>query len=280
MNKIKVLVKKANGESEPFSQEKLERSLKNAGAEAGIIEEILEEIKSWIYDGITTKKIYGAAFAYLRRRKNISAIKYKLKQAIMELGPTGYPFERFIGKILEKQGYTTEVGITVDGFCVTHEVDVIATKGRDQYIIECKYGVSSDKTVSVQVPLYVRSRIDDIIKMRETSGKYDGFIFHGMVATNTRFSPDSISYGKCAGLYLLGWDYPSGNALKDLIDREKVYPVTVLSSLTKAQKTTLLNNGIVACSQIIDDPGMLDRLDISSVKSRNILKEVKSVCGL
>ncbi|MBN2858148.1 MAG: restriction endonuclease [Candidatus Delongbacteria bacterium] len=274
-----MLVKKSNGETEEFSSEKLERSLTNAGADSLLIPEIIKEISIKLFNGITTRQIYSEAFSILKKRKNHTAAKYKLKQAIMELGPTGYPFESFIGKILEKQGYKTEVGIVVDGFCVTHEVDVIATKERDQYIVECKYGVSSDKTVSVQVPLYVRSRVDDIIKKREFSGDYDRYIFHGMVATNTRFSPDSISYGKCAGLHLLGWDYPSDNGLKDLIDRNRIYPVTVLSNLTKAQKQTLLNNGIVVCSQIIDDPKVLDLLQLTAPKLKNLLKETRTICS-
>jgi hypothetical protein len=280
MNDVKVLVKKANGESEEFSQEKLVRSLKNAGADSYIIDEIVKEIGSWIYEGITTKKIYGAAFAHLRRKKNSSALKYKLKQAIMELGPTGYPFEQFIGKVMEKQGYKTEVAQVVQGYCVTHEVDVIATRDKTQFIVECKYGQSSEKSVSVQVPLYVKSRVDDIIRIREKLNEYHGYIFKGMVATNTRFSSDSISYGRCSGLELLGWDYPAGNGLKDLIDKNTIYPVTVLSSLTKAQKQVLLNSGIVVCGQIMENPKELKFLDMTEAKFQKLLSEIRSICGI
>ncbi|MDD4204949.1 MAG: ATP cone domain-containing protein [Candidatus Delongbacteria bacterium] len=272
-------VRKANGETELFSSEKLERSLKRSGADSEAISEIMKIVTSTLYDGITTGKIYNLAYSQLKKRKNTHVFKYKLKQAIMELGPTGHPFESFIGKIMEIQGYRTEVALTVDGFCVTHEVDVIATKDSIQYIVECKYGKSSDKTVNVQVPLYVKSRVDDIVRKREKIKEYEGFIFHGMVATNTRFSPDSISYAECSGLYLLGWDYPAGNGLKDIIDREKIYPITVLSSLNHAQKQMLLDTGTVICRQIIKDPKILESLDLNLSKKDRVISELNSVCS-
>lgn len=273
-----IKVKKSNGELEAFSTEKLERSLRNAGADRELISEIIKDINSWIYEGVTTRKIYNSAFRYMHRRKDSSSLRYKLKKAIMELGPTGHPFETFIGKVLEKQGYKTEVALVIDGYCVTHEVDVIATKDHEQYIVECKYGQSSDKSVSVQVPLYVHSRVNDIIRKREKMKEFDGYVFHGMVATNTRFTHDSMTFAKCSGLYLLGWDYPEGNGLKDIIDRERIYPITILHSLTKSQKDLLFNKGIVSCDQIIEFPNVLDPLELSFLKLNKVQQEIRSIC--
>jgi len=272
-------VKKSNGQTEEFSTEKLERSLRNSGADSLLTAEILKDINSWIYEGVTTKKIYDSAFSYLRRKKNSSSLRYKLKQAMMELGPTGHPFEHFIGKVLAKQGYKTEVAQIVQGFCVTHEVDVIATKDKTQLIVECKYGQSSDKSVSVQVPLYVHSRVNDIIKIREKNPEYQDYIFQGMVATNTRFTQDSIDYSRCSGLRLLGWDYPEGKGLKDIIDSEKIYPVTVLQTLTNAQLQILFDKDIVVCSQILDNIDSLGFLMLTPVKQNKLLEEIKSICN-
>ena len=273
-----MLVKKSNGETEEFSSEKLERSLYNAGADILLIPEIIKEISLKLFDGITTRQIYSAAFSILKKRRNHTAAKYRLKQALMEIGPTGHPFEHFISKVMEIQGYKTDTALVIDGHCVTHEVDVIATKNRDQFIVECKYGQSSDKTVGVQVPLYVKSRVDDIVKKREKLREFEGFVFHGMVATNTRFSSDSIAYSECSGLHLLGWDYPAGNGLKDIIDREKVYPVTVLNSLTKQQKQTLLKEGVVICRDISKDPEILSMLDLKQAQIKKILTEIEHLC--
>lgn len=272
-----VTIKKASGEEEAFKVEKLKESLRKAGAEERIIEQVTGEINSWIYDGISTQKIYSRAFSLLRRQKKYLASRYKLKKAIMELGPTGFPFEHFMGKILENQGYSTEIGQIIEGRCVSHEVDVVATREKEQYFVECKYGQSAGKTVSVQVPLYIRSRVDDIIAKRKESGNYQGFSFYGWVVTNTRFTSDAIDYGKCSGLNLLSWDYPSGNGLKDIIDREKIYPITVLLNLTKNQKEILMEDGIVICRQLLEKPDVLNEFQLSDKQYRELMTELEEL---
>jgi len=58
-----------------------------------------------------------------------------LKKAILQLGPTGYPFERFVGELLKYQGYEAKVGQIVQGNCVQHEVDVVAKKGDTVFLL-------------------------------------------------------------------------------------------------------------------------------------------------
>jgi hypothetical protein len=272
-----ILIRKASGEEEPFRVNKLKQSLRNAGAEEEVIEKIAEDISSWIYDGISTQKIYSRAFSLLKKKKYYAASRYKLKKAIMELGPTGFPFEHFIGKILEVQGFETEVGQVLNGKCVTHEVDVIATQGKKQYFVECKYATSQGKIFSIQVPLYIRSRVNDIIDKRKDDEKFKDFSFHGWVVTNTRFSTDAINYGTCSGLHLLSWDYPAQNGLKDIIDRRKVFPITVLHNLTIAQKQQLMKKGIVICRQIRENPEVLEPFQIEQRKLNSIMKEINDL---
>ena len=274
-----IWIKKSSGEEEQFAIYKLERSLRNAGADRESIELIVSDIESWITTGTTTKQIYTRAFQLLSRQKTNSASRYKLKQAMLELGDTGYPFEQFIGQLFEAQGFEVQVGQILDGCCVTHEVDVIATSKSVQHLVECKYSQAQGKQVSVQVPLYVRSRMDDIIKKRKDVPNYKGFSFTGWVVTNTRFSLDSIQYGKCSGLHLLAWDYPNGNGLKEIIERLKIYPVTVLSQLSYKDRQNLVNRGIVSCNQLLKEPNLLDLFQLSTTKYNTILKEIATICG-
>jgi hypothetical protein len=141
-----IWIKKSSGEEEQFAIYKLERSLRNAGADNESIEVIVSDIESWITTGVTTKQIYTRAFQILRRQKTNSASRYKLKQAMLELGTTGYPFEQFIGQLFEAQGFDVQVGQILDGCCVTHEVDVIATGKNVQNLVECKYSQTQGKT--------------------------------------------------------------------------------------------------------------------------------------
>ncbi|MDI9613597.1 MAG: ATP-binding protein [Acidobacteriota bacterium] len=272
-----VLITKASGVKEPFRIEKLEESLRRAGAGEDIIREVARDIEAWLVDGVPTRKIYARAFALLRKKKRLVASRYKLKQAIMEMGPTGYPFERLVGKVIERQGYAVEIGQVLKGRCVSHEVDVVAVRDRHRLFMECKYGLSAEKTVNVQVPLYVRSRVNDIIDRFKESGKYPGATFSGGVATNTRFTSDAIDYGTCSGLLMLSWDYPSGDGLKDWIDRERLYPVTVLHSLTKAQKQDLLGRGVVVCHQLLKDRGALSPFRLDKNKYQALMKELDDI---
>lgn len=274
-----IVIRKASGDEEIFEIGKLERSLHNSGADRKSIKRVMNDIENWVYDGVTTKKIYSRAFTLLKRDKGSSAMRYKLKKAIFELGPTGYPFEQYMGQLFAKQGYEIEVGVVVDGHCLTHEMDVIATKKPIQHIMECKYHKDQGKTVSIQVPLYVRSRVNDIIRKREQMPEFKGLSFKAWVVTNTRFSPDSIKYGNCSGMKLLAWDYPQGHGLKDMIERVKVFPITVLTQLTKKEKQNLLDQDIVSCAQLLQNLHLLTPLNLSVRKQARLLNDLHDICG-
>lgn len=279
ISKKNILIKKASGDEQVFIAEKLEHSLLNAGAKTETVAKIVADIQNWISPGVTTKEIYRRAFSILHREATTPAIRYKLKQAIFELGPTGYPFEFLIGQLFKQKGYTTQVGIIVEGHCITHEMDVIATLDYAQHLMECKYHKDQGKHVSIQVPLYVRSRVDDIIRKREGIEEYRGYSFTGWVVTNTSFSPDSIRYGRCSGLNLLAWDYPIGEGLKTMIEDFKIYPITILESLNTIEQQHLLNQGIVTCSQLLENTDSLQAFGFGQNKYDALKKEIKQICG-
>lgn len=275
----KILVQKASGETEPFVSKKLEQSLRNAGADNEVVRAIVSNIEAWIFDGVTTKKIYSKAFSLLRQKKTKAALRYKIKQAILQLGPTGYPFEHFIGQMFERQGYQVSVGEIVQGNCISHEMDVIAAKEKTQHLIECKFSKDQGKQVSIQVPLYVQSRVADIIKKQKQMKKFIDISFSGWVVTNTRFSKESMDYGKCIGLHLVGWDYPKGNGLKDLLEKTKMYPITLLNYLNKKEKKYLADTGFVTCSQLLRNQEVLDKLNLKNHKRKSLIKELEEICS-
>ncbi|MRT92753.1 restriction endonuclease [Ancylomarina sp. 16SWW S1-10-2] len=277
-NSNKILIRKASGDDEYFDVKKLERSLHNAGAEELIIWKIIDDIQKWIYSGVTTKQIYSRAFKILRHDKAHTAMRYKLKEAIIALGPTGYPFEQFIGQIFKHENYDIEVGIVVDGYSITHEMDVIATKDQVQNLMECKYHKDQGKQVSIQVPLYVHSRVNDIVRKREKMEEYKNLTFKAWVVTNTRFSDDSIQYGKCNDLELLAWNYPENKGLKHLVESMKLYPVTILQRLTKKGKKLLIDKGIVTCAQLLKDLSLIEELSLTENKKKALIRELKSIC--
>ena len=242
-----VNVTKASGEKQEYDAFKLRKSLANAGAQKELIQEISKSVEGMLYEGITTKKIYKEAFRQLKSASQKTAVSYKLKEAILELGPTGFPFEKFVAELLNRMGYQTEVGVIVQGECVTHEVDVLASKDDEFFMIECKFHNRKENTCNVKVPLYIQSRFLDVKNnwMSLPGHKYK--VHKGWIVTNTRFTSDAEQYGECVGLKLLSWDYPAKNGLKDLITRVGLHPITSLSSLNKQEKEMLLAMDVISC---------------------------------
>jgi Holliday junction resolvase len=271
------MIKKASGETEAFDPDKLRNSLKRAGTSDELTEEILDDILPRLSEGMTTREIYKMAFAMLRKRKSSNAARYSLKKAIMELGPTGYPFEHFVAQVLAHHGFKIEVGQTLQGKCVTHEVDVVATHNNTQYLVECKFYNSQGKYANVRVPLYIRARVDDIIEFREKLPQYKDTRFFGWVVTNTRFTEDAMNYGRCAGLHMLSWSLPKNKALKDMVEQAKVFPITALTSLNKKQKEYLLSKDIVLCRQLKEKIYILHEIGASDSTRKKIIKELNEL---
>lgn len=273
-----IFITKASGEKSKFSEEKIRKSLSRAGATPEQIDTILREIDVNLYEGISTKKIYRIAFNLLRGESRHVAARYHLKQAIMELGPSGFPFEKFIAEILNAEGYKTKVGQIVQGKCVSHEIDVIAEKEDHIYMIECKYHNLRGKFSDVQIPLYIQSRFKDVEAQWLKNPGYKSKTMGGWVVTNTRFSADAILYGTCSGLTLLGWDYPQKAGLKDRIDLLGLYPVTCLTSLAKVEKQRLLDKKIVLCKEIYSNEQLLETSGIKTARIPTVMKEAKQLC--
>lgn len=275
MSKKHVNIIKYSGEKVQFSKEQLKTSLRRSDADEATIEEVSNLVSSELYDGITTKEIYNRAFALLKKKKSYFASKYKLKKAIYELGPTGFPFEHYVSEILKHSGYQCDVSQYLDGKCVTHEIDVVAKKNNNTTLIECKFKSEQGGSCDVKIPLYIQARYQDV-KQRWDPNK--GELQPAWIVTNARFSKDAESYAKCEGLYLLSWDFPAGNALKDRIDQMDLYPVTVSTLLTQREKQFLLSRNIVLCKQLLGDKFYLDHLGISEIRKTKILNEIRELC--
>lgn len=266
-----------SGELRKFSVNKLQESLTRTGASNATIQQILDRVSDELYQGISSKEIYNRAFSLLKKEESSYAAKYKLKKAIYELGPTGFPFENFIAAILHYSGYDTKVGVQVQGSCVSHEVDIVASKNDKTIMIECKFHGVEGRNCDVKIPLYIQSRYMDIKNNWSPESNEGKQLEAGWVVTNTRFTTDAIAYGKCMGLYLLGWSYPENNSLKDRIDRLSLYPITVSTLLTSREKKFLLSRDVVLCKQLTDDNFYLDHLGITETRQEKIFNELKQL---
>lgn len=270
---------KSSGEKAKFSLKKLKASLIRTGADKHTVNQIIDNVRDELYQGISTKEIYNRAFALLKKEQSFLASRYKLKKAIYELGPTGFPFERFIGAILKYSGYNIEINKILHGQCITHEIDILANKNGETSVIECKFHSEEGLNCNVKIPLYIHSRYNDVKAFWNSNPKNGSKLTKGWVVTNTRFTEDAIQYGKCANLYLLSWNYPKNNGLKERIDRLGLYPITVSTLLSNQEKQFLLSRDVVLCRELIGDAFYLDHLGISEIRKSKILNEIQMLCN-
>jgi hypothetical protein len=268
-------VVKASGERTLFSESKFRQSLQRSGAGEAAIDNVTAKIMDQLYDGIPTRKIYRNAYRQLRRESLTSAARYNLKQAIMDFGPSGYPFEIFVGRLIESMGYSVQIALRMEGKCVGHEVDVLAEKTGNRILLECKFhnrpGVKSD----VKVCLYFQSRFLDLKSHYNHNG--DHSIHEGWIATNTKFTTDAIRYAGCMDLNLMGWDHPRGYSLVERVENARIYPLTILHSLTKKEKTELIVQKLVLVSEIADNPGVLYSAKLSDSRIRKVIAECRDI---
>src|SRR3990167_317293 len=149
-----IVIAKADGTSEEFKREKLIFSLHRSGADSATAEHIATDVERELRSGMTTGEIYAKAFAHLRKHK----------RAILDFGPSGFPFESYIAEIFRAEGFEAKVDQIIKGTCVEHEVDVVLSRGSEMTYVEAKFHNAAGFKTDLKTALYVKARIDDIGK--------------------------------------------------------------------------------------------------------------------
>jgi hypothetical protein len=275
MNEITVI--KASGEKVPFEPGKLRNSLKRAGADDLTADEITDRILGEMYDKMPTKEIYKKAFRYLKKYQQGIAARYSLKKAIIELGPAGYPFEKFIAKLLRHRDFSVETNLVMNGYCISHEIDVYARSEKEVLYIECKYHTDQGRKSDVKTSLYFHSRFEDLARGRtEMEGKKTV----GCLVTNTRFTGEALKYGDCSDLLMISWNHPKDRSLKHLVEESGLHPVTCLTTITRAEKRSLINEDVLLCQELFSNLKVLERIVDSKKRIENIINEAEELCHL
>jgi len=272
-----VFIKKADGTKEPFQKEKLENSLKKSGAGEEEIEKVVSFIESELHEGMTTHEIYSCAFKKLKEIKEEIAIKYSLRDAVIELGPTGFPFEKFVSAVISQRGYETATNVLMKGACVEHEIDVLAKHKSHNFAVEAKFHNEHGTKTDLRISLYVKARFDDLWESPHL--KKEEKPHAAWLVTNTKFTNKAIEFGNCAGMILIGWNYPEKGNLQDMIEESKLHPITSISSLSKSQKSKILKSGVVLCRELREQVDSFSDFGIPNAKKEEVLREISSIIG-
>jgi hypothetical protein len=274
-----MLITKLDGESEPFEPRKLYESLLRAGASDSEAHDIVSLIEKKVTEGMTTTNIYRYALRLLRKMSRAPvAARYSLRRAVLDLGPSGYPFEQLLGEMFRLKGYNTTVGTTLQGRCISHEVDIVARKERELILVEAKFHNAQGFKTDVKVAMYVYARMIDL-----RDNHYDGLCPTGgtcssWLVTNTKFTENAIKYGKCTGMRLIGWGYPNEGNLQNLIEETKLHPLSCLTTLTQKERESMYQRGYVLCKDVTEDPNVLENAGVTGSKVDKVLQEAHRLC--
>ena len=282
MVKNKLLVEKSDGIIEIFDNAKLKKSLTNSNCSIVLANEIADYVEKQISENtvkMSTEEIYKLAFDKLKNTEKKTAARYSLRRSLLGLGPTGFPFEKFISKIFDRKGYKTRIGVTLSGNCVSHEVDVAAGDEDDLILCEVKFHNDLRTKSDTKVALYIKARYDDL-KDREFNlfGKKMKPT-RGVIITNTKFTNNAKKYARCVDLGMISWDYPRKGNLYDLIEETGLQPITSLVSISKSETERIIKEGIVDCEGLINSTKLLSELGLPDNKISKIIHEAREICS-
>ncbi|HQU07836.1 MAG: hypothetical protein B7X04_01130 [Parcubacteria group bacterium 21-54-25] len=269
---------KADGSIEQFDPVRLHRSLVRAGAGEHMARTIAETVSGTVRHGMRSHEIYQRAFQLLRKETRPVAARYALRRALMELGPSGHPFEDFVARIFEKEGWHVEWRKMIQGTCVPHEVDIYAHKDGQTLAAELKYHNTLGYKTDVKVALYVKARFEDIWSCDPAVRACP--VERGFLVTNTKFTSEAIVYARCAGIELIGWGYPEHGNLYERMCTTRVYPITTLTRLKKSEKKLLIDAGVVSCDMLRERRDALTALKLSPSRVGAVLAETDALLEL
>ena len=233
----------------------------------------MKNVKSKIYQGIGTDNIYKLVLHAISEEKGGRALhqRYKLKEAIMKLGPGGFAFENYVANILKNYGLNIKgVRNKVKGKCSTHEIDLIAIKNKKKFMIECKHNSTRGRFIGLKVALYTHARFLD------TKPSFDGEV----IVCNSKVSQNAKKYAKCVGQQIFSWRYPPHQSLEKIIEDYKLYPITILN-LKRQELEIFSNNNIMIATDLLkfDKKKLMNLTGLSEKRISNLIRLVKQIIG-
>lgn len=266
-------VTKYSGGIEPFEPYKIKNTIIEAGGSEKLAKEAVQKVKKNYHKDITTAKILDILLDFLKKEPGVSE-RYDLKRAIMSLGPSGFPFETFFAGLLNHYGYKTKVGEKLIGRDIVYEVDIIAQKIRGRkFMVECKY---HNRLRTLTNIYHAKKTHRKFLKLKKYRFNQD------WLATNTKCSLDVIDYAKKINLKITSWAYPKEESLRMLIQKKKLYPITILKSLPNGIKERLYNSNILIVKDLIkyNRKELRQITELSEEEINFVVQKAKDVIGV
>lgn len=234
-----------------------------AGASKDSTKRILKKIRGQIYRGVDTRDIYKMVLTALSEEKDGGrALKqrYQLKDSLMQLGSAGFMFEDYVGEILKHFGFKIKrIRGKVKGQCISHEIDLIVVSENKKTLVECKYHSKRGAYTGLKESMYTHARFLD------TKSTFD----NELLICNTKVSNHAKKYAKCIGQKIISWRYPVHDSLEQIIEKNHLYPITILNLSTK-EFAIFSQHGIILAKSLLDyTPSELSKKTKINIKRIN-----------
>jgi len=239
-------VVKSDGKKEVFRPDKIINTCMRSGADRNTAEDIARYIQSAAKSNTTTHDIYRMILDELERREDRSSILFRLREAISLLDSE--PFELYVKRLLETNGYRCLWNRKIRGQYAEHQIDVIARKDKEVFLVECKRHINPHRYTGLNICLQVQARLEDIHDNSEngySSAK-------PWIIVNGKFSEHAKTYAHGKNIRLTGWRYGSP-ALEEMIHSKSAFPVTILTK-DRSQVAEIMKNDVLTVNDFLQSP--------------------------
>jgi HJR/Mrr/RecB family endonuclease len=244
-------VKKADGSLQLFDREKVVRTCLRIGANKQTADDVAKQVERRLYDGISTAKILQIIFQFMRKHKPVVRNIFDLRKGLSLM--TSKPeFEVFVQALLARSGFEVSPNRLLNGKCVEHEVDAIASKGGVTFFVEAKHHSRYHTPTGLDESRIARAVLEDVVE-GFALGKSDLKIDKAMIVTNTRYSSQAVQYGACRNILQIGWSSPKDQSLQSLIAGRNLFPLSCLRGLSVDFRLKLALSGIALFEQVIEE---------------------------
>ncbi len=237
-------VTKADGSRQPFDRGKLVRTCLRMRSSIDVAVKVADLVEPQLYEGIPTKQILKLVFKYVTKYRPSLKQQIDLREAIALLRPKP-DFEQFVSLLLKAEGYSVKTNQIISGECIEHEIDSLASKKDERIYVEVKHHYNPHSYTGLDVFLTTQAVLEDL---RQGGSN----LSRAMVVTNAKLSEHARRYAECKKISAIGWRYPDGHGLEDMIESSRLYPITLMKGLVMEIKDKLTDNRIVLINQLIE----------------------------
>ena len=245
---IMIHVRKADGRLEPYDRSKVLRTLLHLGFDRSKAEQLEKAVSEKVYDGMPTSEILSLIYELAREFRPEIAHLRDIREAISAMRPKP-DFEEYARMVLRAAGYLVEPGRVLEGRCVSHEIDGIAFREDEAYVVEVKHHVNHHAYTGLGTVLELWAALEDL-KEGFRLGLHPYHFTSAILVCNTKISLHAERYARCKRIMYMGWRYPRAFALSDIVSEKKLYPITMLKTLPQAVIEKLGDRGVVTLDQL------------------------------